>query len=105
MGEASKLREARSSYAVKFREFVRIFSRDRAILICFFEGEDVKYYGPRLDMLRVDIRWEPINCGGKDAFLKLWNLLSEHSLYGTAKAAYFLDQNFDCPKAESSSSP
>src|SRR5579859_3053526 len=95
MSVLTQLRASRESYAVRLRDFIRIFTNTPHVLVCFFEGEDVKYYGPRLEMLRPELNWESVNCGGKDVVLKLWNLLSTHSLYSTAKTAYFFDKDFD----------
>jgi hypothetical protein len=95
MGQVEKLRAARESYAVKLRDFVRIFSNKPDVLVCFFEGEDVKYYGPRLDMLLNGCEWESINCRGKDAVYKLWDLISHHEVFAMAKTAYFFDRDFD----------
>lgn len=95
MSVLTQLRASRDSYAVKLRDFIRIFTNSPHVLICFFEGEDVKYYGPRLDMLRPDLHWESVNCGGKGVVLKLWNLINTHELYSPAKTAFFFDKDFD----------
>jgi hypothetical protein len=95
MAQIDKLRAARDSYAVKLRDFVRIFTRTPTVLVCFFEGEDVKYFGPRIDILRPDLKWEAVNCGGKDVVFKLWEVISTHELYSHARTSYFFDQDFD----------
>jgi len=95
MSLIESLRSARESYAVKFRDFVRIFTGSPSAVVCFFEGEDVKYYGARIEMLKPQLRWEAINCEGKGSALKLWELISSHELYSQAKTAFFLDPDFD----------
>jgi hypothetical protein len=65
------------------------------VLVCFFEGEDVKYYGSRLEMINPHLKWEAINCQGKGSSLKLREIISGHELYSSAKTAFFFDADFD----------
>ena len=95
MSRLNDLRAARESYVVKFREFVRLFTKDTTILFCFFEGEDVKYYGHRLEILNHELKWAGINCGGKGVALKLKVLISENRSYFHARTVFFLDPDFD----------
>lgn len=97
MSRLNDLRAARDSYVVKFRDFVRLFTKDTTVLFCFFEGEDVKYYGHRLEILNHELKWTGINCGGKKIVVKLRELISDNTSYSHARTAYFLDPDFDDP--------
>jgi hypothetical protein len=104
MNRVEKLREARASYAVKFRDFLHISTKNPSALICFFEGEDIKYYGPRINTIHPGLSWFSINCGGKGAMVKIWTLISEHSHYAAIKTAFFCDHDFDPPTSRPSGS-
>lgn len=84
---------------VKFLEFTRIYSKKSNCLICFFEGEDARYYGIRIQENLHGIEWEGIDCGGKEPVLELFRLLETHSelKYRRAKTAFFVDRDFDPP--------
>jgi Protein of unknown function (DUF4435) len=89
------LRAGRESYAVKWREFLRIFTRKPTSLICIFEGQDAKYYRPRIEMIANPPEWEVINSGGKDVAVKLYELISSSLTYSKAKTAFFFDRDFE----------
>ena len=94
MSRLEQLRNSRQSYSVSFLAFIKIVATRPSDLVCFFEGKDVKYYGPRLRMLRPNLVWQSVDCGGKDAVLKLYDLISSHQLYRKANVAYFLDRDY-----------
>ncbi len=104
MASLESLRSGRDSYAVKWREFLRVFTRNPDALICVFEGQDAKYYGPRIDLIAHPVAWEAIDSGGKSVVLKLRELITTNSAYSIAKIAYFLDRDFDPPESHPSSS-
>jgi len=87
------------NHNVKFLEFTRIHAKKPNGLICFFEGEDARYYGIRIQENLEGIEWEGIDCGGKEPVLELFSLLETHSelKYRYAKAAFFVDRDFDPP--------
>ena len=87
------------NHNVKFLEFTRIYSNKPNCLICFFEGEDARYYGIRIQENLHNMEWEGIDCGGKESVLELFNLLETHSelKYREAKKAFFVDRDFDPP--------
>jgi hypothetical protein len=89
------LARERNAPAVKFMEFIKLRAREPDAVICFFEGEDQKYFGVRLDMAHPPIKWQPIDCGGKSIVLKLFTLVRDHAEYSKTPAAYFVDQDFD----------
>ena len=74
--------------------FIKIVAVSPRVLVCFFEGNDVKYYGPRLKMLKRDLDWQPVTCGGKVAVLQVYGLISKHEVYSNANVAYFVDRDY-----------
>jgi hypothetical protein len=81
---------------VKFLEFTRIYSKKPSCLVCFFEGEDARYYGLRISCL-TGMEWEGIDCSGKERVIELCRVLETHSEYRCAKTAFFVDRDFDPP--------
>ncbi len=103
MSRVEVLNDARREWSVAFREFVQIHKSKPHCLFCFFEGEDVKYYGFRIaENLSADIEWEGINCGGKQVVLAIYHLFKEHEnlSYQQAQKAFFVDKDFDEPLAK-----
>jgi hypothetical protein len=98
METLEELRSSRKAYAVSFMAFVKIYARQPDMLVCFFEGHDVKYYGARLAILRPEILWQGVNCGGKDAVLRLYGLITAHPIYGKARVAFFIDSDYRLTK-------
>ena len=86
------------NHNVKLLEFTRIHANKPNCLICFFEGEDARYYGLRINCL-TGIEWEGIDCKGKKPVLELFILLETHLelKYRRAKTAFFVDRDFDSP--------
>ncbi len=87
------------NYRVKFMEFTRVCAKKPECLICFFEGEDDKYYGFRIKEI-LGIEWKGIDCGGKQQVIALFRILANHSHepYRRAKTAFFVDRDFDDPQ-------
>ncbi|MFZ0829228.1 MAG: DUF4435 domain-containing protein [Verrucomicrobiia bacterium] len=97
MSRTTILRNSREDKAVKFLEFIRLHSKDRQQLCCFFEGDDAKYYSVRIATILPKRNWSPINCRGKEQTLDLYALLSSHPEYSKAPVAFFVDRDFDPP--------
>jgi hypothetical protein len=94
---AELLREEREqAISVKFQEFMKVYSKQKDALICFFEGYDQVYYNSRIDPI---IRSEKayISCGGKQRVLGLQGKIKKHSFYKKAKVVFFVDRDFDEP--------
>lgn len=94
MSRLEEMRQSRESYSVAFMAFVKAYGEDSAVLVCFFEGKDVQYFGPRLDMVAPGMRWEPVNCGGKKAVLRNHELITKHTVYRNARVAFFVDHDY-----------
>lgn len=91
----AEMERARDEPSVHFMTFTR-FAKDAAKTVCFFEGEDQKYFGVRIDLI-LKSSWVGIDCGGKKNVLKLYTLLSQHNDYKKSSMAFFVDRDFDDP--------
>ena len=93
--DIDKVREKRKNAEVIFTKFIKnrdIFNKK---LFCFFEGEDQKYYGIRIEKY-TEINEEDIifyHCGGKEQVLKLYDMLRKD--YANVKKMFFIDKDFD----------
>lgn len=98
MSRAKHMREATQSGTTAFLQFTRIHASKPSCLFCFFEGEDDKYYGTRIKE-RLDIDWESIRCGGKQAVLNVYSIFSKHEnlTYQNTQKTFFVDRDFDDP--------
>lgn len=89
------LRQARTAYVVSWARFQKLYGQQPRALFCFFEGEDAKYYGVRIDVVvRTTVRYNLL-CGGKEGVLSIRSLIVGEPRYATAWAAYFVDADFD----------
>lgn len=95
MNRVEFLLKSREKSSVKYLEFTRVFSRMPDIMICFFEGEDVKYYGIRIEHVLGAGKWYPIECSGKKDVLEIYDVIISHPEYSDAKVAFFIDRDFD----------
>ena len=94
MSRLESLRRARKSTSVQFMNFMKAVSGNRSILVCFFEGEDEKYFSIRLDTLLPQVKWTGINCGGKSSVISLRDIIRSHADYKESFAAFFIDNDF-----------
>jgi len=96
------LSQARGGWGPTLHQFEQIHKSKPDCLFCFFEGEDVKYYGFRIQENLPNMKWEGINCGGKAVIVKIYQLLKKHenASYQQAKKTFFIDRDFDEPLAE-----
>ncbi|MBD2296274.1 DUF4435 domain-containing protein [Anabaena sphaerica FACHB-251] len=90
-----KLREARRTPASVFMQFTRQYKEYESALYCFFEGEDDKYYGIRIDNIARPTKDIYANCGGKEGVLGVYKLINNNESYSKVRAAYFIDRDFD----------
>ena len=88
--------EAGNGNSVLFINFIRLAS-NKNLTICFFEGEDQKYYLVRLNLIGEDLKWAGIDCGGKKKVLEICNLVSQHPNYKDHPVVGFVDKDFDIP--------
>jgi hypothetical protein len=87
----------REAISVLFLKFMRLLSKNPETTMCFFEGEDQKYYSVRLNLASNNFTWKGIDCKGKKNVLELHGLIEQHTEYKNSKVAYFVDRDFDNP--------
>jgi hypothetical protein len=75
-------------------DFIKAVSRNRAILVCFFEGEDEKYFSIRLNTILPEVKWTGVNCGGKSNVISLRDNIRSHTQYKDSYVAFFIDNDF-----------
>lgn len=96
MGVVDDYRDSRKKAQVAFVEFMLHTRQKKDFLFCFFEGErstDNPYYIPRIKR-HVEL-YHPINCGGRERVLKVYELIRNHSEYDDYKKAFFIDRDFN----------
>lgn len=97
MTRVDDYRNARSSAAVKYKEFTDHYRKfGSQPIYCIFEGEDVKYYGIRIDnIIRPIVPPQNLDCGGKEEVLRFYRIIKSHPEYQDTNFAYFIDRDFD----------
>lgn len=92
----SMMFEETNTVAVYFTKFSR-YANDITKTVCFFEGDDQKYFGIRLDLSKLKTNWSGIYCGGKKNVLDLHKVITNHESYKHSLVAFFIDRDFDNP--------
>lgn len=95
--QVEKLRDSRKRATANFIKFTRLKSKHGSSLFCCFEGDDIKYYGSRIENI---LQSNPdkvhnITCGGKKEVLKFYNIINKNKDYADVRIAYFVDKDFD----------
>lgn len=93
MLEIDDLRKSRKKAQVAFHEFALSTASCPNYLFCFFEGKDNPYYVSRIKRFTND--YYPINCGGKQAVLDVYSLITNKIEYVKYKVGFFIDRDFD----------
>jgi len=83
------------SYSVKFMEFTRVVSKAPDAVVCFFEGEDEKYYSSRVSHGLSGFFWHGIDTGGKKVVLDVFSEISKHPVYRSYRYLFFIDRDFE----------
>ncbi|TKH10745.1 DUF4435 domain-containing protein [Bacillus wiedmannii] len=91
-----KLRSKRSRGAVGFHKFALNYKPKQKKPYCFVEGEDNKYYLPRLIMI---CKTEPefIRCNGKKGVIEAFQKIQKYNEYEEDSLLFFVDSDFDAP--------
>ena len=94
--DVQKTREARNKSVVVFTRFCQSKELYTKALFCFFEGEDSKYYGSRIEQItkRSSENIVSYNCGGKTGVLKVKELIKRKKQYDYVKTAFFIDKDY-----------
>jgi hypothetical protein len=95
INEVRKKRTNAESIFVKFIKNRDLFNKK---IFCFFEGEDQKYYGIRIEKYTEINEIDTVfyQCGGKSQVLKLYQMLKKD--YSDVKKMFFIDRDFDIVK-------
>lgn len=91
-----QLRQSKEKATVAYQEFALSTKTYTNHLFCFFEGNDNPYYVPRIKKFTDEIY--PINCGGRDKVLKVYELISNQEVYNKYSKAFFIDRDFNSPR-------
>lgn len=91
-----KLRQSKDKATVAYQEFALSTKTYKDHLFCFFEGNDNPYYVPRIK--NVTDKIYPVNCGGRDKVLKVYELISNQEVYNKYSKAFFIDRDFNSPR-------
>lgn len=91
-----QLRQSKDKHTVAYQEFALSTKTYNNHLFCFFEGNDNPYYIPRIK--NFTDKTYPINCGGRDKVLKVFELISNQEVYNKYSKAFFIDRDFNSPR-------
>lgn len=95
--DIQKVKDARNKGVVAFSRYCQEKKKYRDYLFCFFEGEDAKYYFPRIEKYS-GYEYNKIihyNCGGKKGVLKALNLVEKNNDEVFTAKAFFIDSDYD----------
>ncbi len=91
------MRQARNTSSSVFAQILQLNSKYESPLFCCFEGEDFKYYGIRVEQIKVKQHDKTIalRCGGKKEVIRLYELVSKAETLNERDIIYFIDKDFD----------
>ena len=89
-------REREQSSNVHYQEFDKLVSSFPKDLVCFFEGQDIDYYYPRITR-NTTLSVHSVKCKGIKGVMKVHQLISFHREYDKYKKAFFVDRDFNVP--------
>lgn len=95
--DIQKIKDARNKGVVAFSRYCQEKKKYQDYLFCFFEGEDAKYYFPRIEKYS-GYKYNKIihyNCGGKKGVLKALNLIEKNNDELFTAKAFFIDSDYD----------
>ena len=90
------LRESRQKGVVAFTKFCQDIKGHEDCIFCFFEGEDVKYYGPRIEQY-TEYSFSKIinyNCNGREEVEKVFALITKKTVYDKINKMFFIDKDY-----------
>lgn len=93
--DIEKIKKERSNAQSIFTKFTKNRELFNKKMFCFFEGEDRKYYGSRIEEY-ANIPEEEIifySCSGKEQVLKLYKMLKNK--YMNVQKMFFVDKDYD----------
>lgn len=94
--DVESTRDARQKGVVAFTKFCQDKKGHEEYLFCFFEGEDSKYYGSRIERY-TDYPSEKVinyNCGGRKEVERVYLLISKRQEYDDVNKMFFIDSDY-----------
>lgn len=91
-----EIRDARNKGVVAFTKFCHDKQQHDDCIFCFFEGEDSKYYCPRIEHY-TKYAYEKIvsyNCGGRKEVIRAYNLIKDKIEYADVNKMFFVDRDY-----------
>lgn len=94
--DVESTREARQKGVVAFTKFCQDKKGHEECLFCFFEGEDSKYYGSRIEQYTEYPSEKVINynCGGRKEVERVYLLISKRQEYDDVNKMFFIDSDY-----------
>ncbi len=94
--DVQEIREARNKGVVAFTRFCQDKKNHSDCVFCFFEGEDNKYYGPRIEQYAKYAcdKIVSYNCGGRQEVLRVYNLIRNVVEYEDINKMFFIDRDY-----------
>ena len=94
--DIQEIKESRGKGIVAFTKFCQDKKGHEDCLFCFFEGEDAKYYGARIEQY-TEYPTEKIinyNCGGRKEVERAYFLISQKHEYDEINKMFFIDSDY-----------
>lgn len=89
-----QMRKARGTYEAVFIQFVNNRKYHNSYAFCFYEGEDGKYYDPRIRQKFSD-KFMTFTVGNKKEVIKLLKKINSEKLYKDVCTMFFIDRDYD----------
>lgn len=89
-----EMREKRSISEALFKKFTEANQYFESHAFCFYEGEDGKYYNPRVATVWGE-NYIPYIAGTKKEVLKIMRKIQSDSLYDNVCKMFFVDRDYD----------
>lgn len=89
-----QMRKARGTYEAVFIKFVNNRRYHNSYAFCFYEGEDGKYYDPRIRQKFSD-KFMTFIVGNKKEVIKLLKKINSENLYNDVCTMFFIDRDYD----------
>lgn len=94
--DVESIRDAKQKGVVAFAKFCQDKRGHEDCLFCFFEGEDSKYYGSRIEQYTEYPSTKIINynCGGRKEVERVYFLISKKHEYDEVNKIFFIDSDY-----------
>jgi len=89
-----QMREGRETYEAIYLKFINQREYHKKYAFCFYEGEDGKYYDPRI-RAQFNKKIITYTVGNKKNILKLLKKITSENLYDDICTMFFIDRDYD----------